>query len=141
MKCARMPVCERPVRRVCIIACLVVAAGRLAKGEDPALAEVPVEMPTAIKAGNEDARDADFPPDFRPDRPGIPNVVDPAVIDTRRMDVSLPFLYFEPRHCCFEVSQPLAVTLYAVNRSRANMKVDWSAVIAAMALEPMGPGM
>jgi hypothetical protein len=73
---------------------------------------------------------------FAPD-----NVLDPA---KRTMagssDASLPYIYIEPHECCFDISEPLLVTIYAVNRSGGNLTIDWNSILGALSLEAVGPG-
>jgi len=69
------------------------------------------------------------------------NVLDPAKkTEARSADYSLPFIYLEPYDCCYDIAQPLRVTIYAVNRSGGELTVDWNSIVGALSLEAVGPG-
>ena len=56
-------------------------------------------------------------------------------------DTSLPFIYIEPHEACFDKRERQFVTLYAVNRSGKPLNVEWSAIVEALSLEAIGPGL
>lgn len=70
------------------------------------------------------------------------NVKDPfkPATDRRQVDSSLPFLYLEPHDVCFDAAKPIPVTIYAVNRSAAAIRLDWRAIVESLTLDPVGPG-
>ena len=55
-------------------------------------------------------------------------------------DLSVPFIYLEPHEGCFDMNQPLTVTIYAVNRSGKSLTVDWNEILGSLSLEAIGPG-
>jgi hypothetical protein len=71
------------------------------------------------------------------------NVIDPLKPGVMRLDQSddaLPYIYLEPHDFCYDLAKPLRVTVFAVNRSREKMTVNWPEVVGSLVLEARGPG-
>lgn len=70
------------------------------------------------------------------------NVKDPLKPPAEQLhtDPSLPYLYLEPHDCCFDSTKPISLTIFAVNRSAADMTIDWRTIVESLSLNSLGPG-
>lgn len=75
---------------------------------------------------------------------GLPqNIIDPNLpIDTRatQVDASLPFIHLEPHDFCFDVNEPVLVTIYAINLSKGRLTIDWDAIARGLVFESLRAG-
>lgn len=64
----------------------------------------------------------------------------PAGPPWRHHDPSLACVYVEPHDVCFDIRNPIRVTLVAVNRSSKPMIIDWDVILNGLVLSSRGPG-